>query len=407
MRKACFLLLLFVVRPGHAQSGGEPELMPGFKSRPKKAPKAGPLREPSRPAENKTREAGARPTSKPPSAPDDMMRKPVPKTLGAKAERRPRLSFRTRAWWFSGSMDTRVSEQVPPGQTSPPGSEVWLGLTEERGAEGFMFVHSAELAPFSWLGLTAEYGKTTRLRGAGRERWWVHAPQADRLIYVPTGGSWSRPEHEDDQVFSLKTAGEAEWAAANLYWRIVEARIAGQDDDEFRHALDVGGGYQRLRLRQRLSERSLALKRGKLYNLPLNAGLDGTYHAQWQGAHAALRDTVKFPAGFVAEGEAFWAPVGMEFRGDGYDNTQAGPGGLAAATPNYRDRARGSAIHFRFSGGWSWGPFSLEGGWQRLYFYSRTGKRRWHLFGGGDRDEALEFGVTSLSGLFVGGALRF
>lgn len=405
MRKARALLLLLLACPALAQRGGEPELLPAFKPAARKAPKAAPLRELAAPAPE---EAGydILPARKPAPAPYDLMRKPTPKSLGAKAERRPIIMLRTRAWFFQGSMDTRWSEQVPPANVQD-GLEVWLGQTEERGADGFMLVHSAELAPLSWLSVTAEYGKTTRLKSTGRERHWVHSPDSALLIYIPTGATWSHPNHEDDQVFSLKTAGEAEWAAASLYLRVLEARIAGQDDDEFRHALDVGAGYHRLRLRQRLSERALALKTGKFYNLPLNPNLSGTYESQWQGAHAAIRDIVKFPRGFHAEGEAFWAPVGMEFRGDGYDNTAAGAGGLITASPNFRDRARGSAIHFRFSGGWSWGPLSVEGGYQRLYFYSRTGRRRFHQFGGGDADRNLDFGVTGLAGLFAGASLRF
>jgi hypothetical protein len=295
---------------------------------------------------------------------------------------------------------------VPPANVQN-GAEVWLGETEERGADGFMLVNSAELAPLPWLSVTAEYGESTRLKSTGRERYWVHSPDTDLLIYLPNGANWHHPDHEDDQVFGIKTSGEAEWMAASLYFRVIEARIAGQDDDEFRHALDIGGGYHRLKLRQRLTERSLARKDGRFYNLPLNAGLNGTYDSLWQGPHAAIRDVVKFPRGFHAEGEAFWAPVGMEFRGDGFDNTAVGAGGLIASNPNFRDRARGSAIHLRFSGGWSWGPLSVEGGYQRLYFYSRTGRRRYHLFGGGDFDRHLDFGAAELAGLFAGASLRF
>jgi hypothetical protein len=407
MRKArALLMLLLLACPALAQRGGEPELMPGFKPLPRKktAPKAVPLKDLAVPEETGY---DILPARKPEPAPYDLMRKPSTKTIGAKAERRPVFSARARAWFYKGSVDTRFSEQVPPEDVTPPGTEVWLGETEERGAKGFMLVYGAELAPLPWLSVSGEYGRDTGSKSTGRERFWVHSPQSDSLTYFPTGATWSRPRYEDDLVYTQSVRGQVEWAAANLYLRVIEARIAGQDDDEFRHAFDVGAGYHRLRVNQKLSGRGLSYTGGRFYSSASRAAAPGeyaSYDALWQGAHAAIRDVVRFPRGFHAEGEALWAPVGMEFRGDGHDRTIAG---LQAASPNITDRARGSAIHFRFSGGWNWGPFALEGGYQRLYFYSRTGRRRFNEAGGAFTDYDLNFGTTELAGLFAGASVRF
>lgn len=405
MRKARLgaWLLLFAL-PCAAQRGGEPELVPRF-SPLRKLPVAEPLK-PARaePAEEQPPGYDILPR------PSDLMRKPKAASIGAKAERRPWLVLRGRVWFFEGKADTRYAVQVPPSDVSPEGLQVWLGLTEERAARGFMLISSAELAPLSWLSVQGEYGRQPTARGRGASRYWVHSPEADTLTYIPTGAVWHNPRHEDDLVFGQEVKTDAQWMAGNVYFRVVEARIAGQDDDAFRHALDLGFGAHRLKLRQSLSHLERTLSAGKFYaGAPLApiGGLAATYETLWQGPHFAARDVVKFPAGFSLEGEAFWSPGAMELRGDGYDNLSAGAGGLIAQSPNFRDRARGSAIHLRFAAGWSWGPFTVDGGWQRLYFYSRSGKRRFHQFGGGDVDRDLNYAVTELGGLFAGASVRF
>lgn len=398
MRKAGALaLLLLLPLLASAQRGGEPELLPDFAPVRRRAP--------SEPDESPRYEI--LPPRKEEVMPYDLMRKPRPRELGAKAERRELLTGRVRYWFFDGGADARYSIQVPPDQVYPPGTEVWLGETEEFGAGGGMMILAVELAPLSWLSLEAEYGRDKAATGAYRDRYWIHSPDSSSLFYAGTGAEWNNPDHEDDLVYSGDAAGDLDWSAANLYFRVLEARIAGQDDDSFRHALDLGVGAHRLRLRQRVTNLAIARSDGRFYGpFPLVPipGYDSTYHAQWRGAHLALRDVVKFPKSFFLEGEAFWAPVGMEFRGDGYNNLSAG---LRSETPNYEDRARGAAIHFRLAAGWSWGPLSLEGGYQRLYFYSRTGRRTYHNDDGTKDEYQLDTATAEFSGLFLGGAIHF
>ena len=405
MRKARLgaWLLLFAL-PCAAQRGGEPELIPRFAPL-KKLPATDPLKPVRRPVDLEDE-----PVYKILPPRDDLMRKPRSSALNAKAERREVLRLRTRLWFFDGGASARISEQVPPHLVTPEGLEVWEGETEEFGAGGMMLLYAAEFAPLSWLSFTAEYGQEKKTKGRYHDKYWVHSPDSPDLTYFPTGAKWIHPQHEDDLVLSANSRGSVDWSAATMYFRVLEARIAGQDDDSFRHALDVGAGAHQLRMRQRMTDREITRSDGRRYGpFPLNPlpGYDATYEALWRGGHAAMRDTVKFPKKFTLEGEVLWAPVGMEFRGDGYYNQGVGPGDLRAETPNYEDRARGSAIHMRFAGGWTWGPLTFEGGYQRLYFYSRTGRRRFHNFDGTKSEVQLDNATAEFGGFFAGANFRF
>ncbi len=403
MRKARIgALLLLSALPCAAQRGAEPELVPRF------APlKQVPVAEPLKPAPE---ERVDEPVYKILPGRDDLMRKPRASELGAKAERREFLRVRARAWFFSGGNYSRVSSRIAPGSLSPAGAEAWHGNTQTFDSRGMMALYSAEFAPVPWVSIQVEHGRDASTKAPYRDRYWVHAPEVEDLTYTPSGAVWHKPDHEEDLVYGGTSRGEADWAAATLYFRVVEARIAGQDDDAFRHVFDMGPGIHRLRLRHRVKDLEV-IKGGGRYHAakPVGpvAGYDSTYEALWRGAHLAVRDTVKFPRRFHLEGEAFWAPMGMEFRGDGRDNSNIGLGGLRAEGPNYEDRARGAAIHFRFAGGWSWKRLSFDAGYQRLYFYSRTGKRRFHNFDGTKTDANLDVAAAELDGFFAGASFRF
>lgn len=414
MRKACaLLLLLLAARPGHAQRGAEPELMPAFKpsARKKAPPRAQPLRELAPPSEETTGYDILPARKEPPRPPDDLMRRPRAISLGAKQVKREYFTVRSRFWFFKGSVDTRYAWRLPSDLVFPPSFEFDIGETEKRDASGMMRVDSLEFAPLPWLSFVGEYGQEKETKGAYDDRYWVHSPNGG-LVFGP-GGSWTNPEHEDDAIFSGRAAGKADWAAGSLYFRVVEARIAGQDDDSFRHSFDLGLGMQRLRQRQRLTELVSQPSPNKFFSQPAPGplpGFDSTYDSVWEGFHIAMRETVKFPARFSFEGEALWAPIGLQYRGDGFNNTQvAGLPGfvLRAESPNFEDRARGAGLHFRLAGQWTYGPFTVEGGFQKLYFYSRTGRRRYFLLGGGHAENELNFAKTDLGGAFVGGTIRF
>jgi hypothetical protein len=412
MRKACVLLLLLLLAapPGRAQGGADPELMPGFQPARKKSARTTPRPRPRPVPVEDTGERGydILPARKAEAPLYDLNRKPVPVSLNAKPEQREFVLLRARWWDIRGSVDTRVSERGPAGAFSP--ASVDVGETQENGFNGAMLLASAELAPFSWLSLVGEYGRDQKLHGAFHDRFWVHSTDGGTVTNTGNGATWDSPNHEDDEVLSAAAHGKTEWAAATLYLRAIEARIAGQDDDSFRHSFDIGVGAQRLRVTQRLTDLRNEPSAGKYYTPGAPGpvpGLDATYAAQWLGGHVALRETVRFPARFAFEGEALWSPVGMQYRGEGYDNLNAGPGALRVQSPNFTDRANGSAVHFRFSGKWGWGPFGIEGGYQRLYFYSRTGRRTYHNQDGTDTAKQLDFAATEMGGLFAGASLRF
>lgn len=415
MRKACaLLLLLLAARPGFAQRGAEPELMPAFKPVPRRkaAPKAAP-RAPV-PAEE-TAGYDILPARKPqpPRPPADLMRRPKAVSLGAKAVQREYFTVRSRFWFFNGSVDTRYAWRLPSNLVTPPSAEIDLGETEKRGASGMMRVDSLEFAPLPWLSFVGEYGEDRSTRGGYDDRLWIHSPNGGVLTNFSNGAVWTNPEHEDDVLYGAQASGRADWAAGSVYFRVVEARIAGQDDDSFRHSFDLGLGAQRLRQRQRFTEFEVKPSPGKFFTPPAPgpiAGYDSTYDSVWEGFHIALRETVKFPARFSFEGEALWSPLGLRYRGDGFDNFQQDHlfgAALRGQSPNFEDRADGAGLHFRLAGAWSYGPFSIEGGYQKLYFYSRTGRRKYFLLGGGDFEQELNFAKTDLGGAFVGGVIRF
>lgn len=418
MRKACALLLLLLAAPpARAQRGAEPELMPAFKPSPrKKTPKAQPLREPAPPSEETAgydilpaRKDAPRPT-------DDLMRRPRALSLGAKAVKREYFTVRSRFWFFDGSVDTRYASRLPSDLVDPPSAEIDRGETEKRGAGGMMRVDSLEFAPLPWLSFVGEYGEERSTKGSYDDRFWIHSPNGGLLTNLSNGFTWTNPEHETDVVFSGKTAGRVDWAAGSVYLRLVEARIAGQDDDSFRHSFDLGLGVQRLRQKQRITDFVVEDAAYKWYNqlLPPGpiAGYDSTYESIWEGAHIAFRETVKFPARFSFEGEALWSPLGLNYRGDGFDNFQLEfiPENfvvLREQSPNFEDRAKGAGLHFRLAGQWTYGPFTIEGGYQKLFYYSRTGRRRYYLIDGTHLDQELNFAKTDLGGAFVGGTIRF
>lgn len=419
MRKACALLLLLLAAPPtRAQRGGEPELMPAFKpnSRKKAPPKARPLSELA-PSTEESPGYDILPARKEeaPRPPEDLMRRPRALSLGAKAVKREFFTVRSRFWFFNGSVDTRYASRLPSDQVDPPSAEIDRGETEKRGAGGMMRVDSLEFAPLPWLSFVGEYGEERSTTGSYDDRFWIHSPNGGLLTNLSNGFTWTNPEHETDMIFSGKTSGRADWGAGSVYLRAVEARIAGQDDDAFRHSFDVGFGAQRLRQRQRITEFVVEPSPGKWFDPPPAgpyAGYDSTYESVWEGFHLAFRETVKFPARFSFEGEALWSPLGLRYRGDGYDNFQVEfipePGVLLRAeSPNFEDRANGAGLHFRLAGQWTYGPFSIEGGYQKLYFYSRTGRRKYYLLGGGSFEQELNFAKTDLGGAFIGGVIRF
>jgi len=399
MRKvgALVLMLLITFPSRGSAASADPSLMPELDRAPARVPSPARSRERTLPPEAPPAEELA------PSSTASRRRGEDPSP-----PRRSVLRLRTRAWLTSGSIDTRYCAQVPPDQVTPAGMEVFEGETEERGAKGIMLVHSMELAPLKWLSFEGQFGED-KAKGRYNDGIWVHAPDTDLLTYFPTGGTWVKPDHVDDVGYGADVSARRDWAAATVYLRIVDAHIAEVDELEVRHALDIALGVERYRQNSRLTNLERTLSVGKRYPVaPLGAvaGLDSAYLAQWRGPHIGLREEFFAPYGFSFDGTVLWSPF-MEYRGDGYDNLSAGPGGLRSEAPNFIDRAHGTAVHIQVGGGWAWRNIRLEAGYQRLYFYSRTGMRRYYAFDGSSTDYQLEFATAELGGAYLGASLRF
>lgn len=317
------------------------------------------------------------------------------------------LAFRTRFWMTRGSVDTRYQIAVPPEQVIPRG-EVWYGQTWERGAKGLMVVYSAEFAPLRFLSLEAQYGKVST-HGDFRLHSWVHAPDIGTLTNLSNGATWSYPDHEDDVLAQGDQAGRSDWAAVNLYLRVLQPPPSASENEGLSHSLDLAVGAERYRSSTRATNYRRTASLGKFFpKLSLRAlpGFDSTYEARWQGPHLGLREEVRAPHGISFEGSVFWSPF-MEYRGDGYYNFSVGPGELRAQSPNYTDSAHGTAIHFQLGLAWEWSILRLEAGYQRFYFYSRTGTEEYYYYDGSVKNNQLNFATADLGGMYTGVSIRF
>lgn len=385
------LAVLLVAAPYARSAPSEPELLPLSPSRPSAAPRPKPS--PPRPR-----------AERPPPAPAPLERDEVRENIRRGPPERAFLTLRSRLWLASGSVNTRYSIQIPRERISPPG-EVFFGETEERAASGVMMMNSVELAPINWFSAEFEYG-TDRRGGRYTDRYWLHSPHSVTLTKVSNGAVWNRPDHEDDTVFVADHQARREWISANVYFRLAEGRVTGSDEVEVRHAFDLSLGGHRFRQSSRFTNLERTLSTGKFYaQAPLGpvAGFDATYAASWAGPHLGLREDITVPLGFSFEGQFLWSPL-MEYRGEGFNNLD---GSLRATSPNYSDRANGSAIHFRLGAAWNYSALRVEGGYMRFAFTSAHGNRRYHLVDGTVYDQAVETTRTEVSGLYVGGHLRF
>ncbi|MDP3543945.1 MAG: hypothetical protein Q8T11_15865 [Elusimicrobiota bacterium] len=387
MTGAAAALLLLAAPPARAASS-EPELLP--------LSPAG--RPPSR--------RGPPPPAPraPPAAPVPFERDDAREAIRLGPPRRPFLTVRSRYWLARSSVNTRYSIQFPRELVDPPG-EVFFGETEERAASGGMLLNSAELAPLSWLSGEFVYG-TDRLKGRYFDRYWLHSPHSETLTRYDNGAVWHRPDHEDDTVFQADHAARREWISANLHFRAAEGRVTGSDELEVRHALDMSVGAHRFSQRSRFTNLARTLSTGKFFApAPVGPiqGFDATYDASWAGPHIGFREDVLIPFGFAFDAQFLWSPFAT-YRGDGFNNLD---GGLRASSPNYEDRARGSAIHFSLGASWSFSVVRLEAGYMRLSFTSNHGNRRYFLADGTHFDQAVETTRTEASGLYAGGSLRF
>lgn len=371
----------------------EPSITPAAKAAPPAAP-AKPAKEEAAPAAPAARR---RDVKKEEFAPEE------------ESGRRPWIMVRERVWYAKGAVNARDNVQVPPNLVNPPGTEVFEGVTDDYNATGAMFVESAELAPLSWLSFQAEYGRDRR-NGVSHRHFWVHAPDATTLTYNPTGATWNNPNHEDDLIESADLSAKREWVSGTVYFRVLDADVRSPDYLQLRDSIDVGLGLERYKQTSHMTNLALTANTNKRFLPGTPAGPipgdDSTYTAIWKGPHLALRGEVAERDGFAIESVVLFNPF-MLYEGDGYDNLSVGVGGLQAASPNYVDTAHGTAIHFQLGASWTWKLLRLEAGYQRLYFFSRTGSRVFFNNNGTTSTVTLDFATAELGGAYAGAALRF
>ena len=321
---------------------------------------------------------------------------------------RPYVVLRSRAWLTSGTVATRYSTEVPPDLVTPPGGEVFLGETERHHLSGTMLLDSAEVAPLTWLSFEFQYGED-RPHGTYKDEYWIHAPSMAVLTNLSNGATWNSPNHENDLVFGADESGSQDWAAATIYLRVLESKLETPDSYELKHSLDIAAGAERYRQNSRRTNLAIVSNSMKYYsNAPPGpiAGYNSSYQALWQGPHIGLRDSVSVRGGFAVEGLVLWSPF-MEYKGQDYENLAAQSGSARGGSPNIADWARGTAIHFDLGASWTWSIVRVEAGYQRLYFYSRTGLRRFYNADGTMTDAQLDFATADLAGAYAGVSLRF
>ena len=315
--------------------------------------------------------------------------------------KRKLVVLRARAWLTTGSVDTRISQQT----NSQP--DVFAGETEERGADGPMFVYSAEVAPLRWFSGEFQYGEDNQ-KGTYADHYWLHAPGVE--IDFPRA-TWVSPDHMDDLVLGADARSHRDWTAGNIYARVLDLHNQRSEDPVWHETLDLAFGYERFRQGSNFTNLSVTMNQGNFFSpgLPVGpiAGFNSSYSAAWSGPHFGFRDEIAIPYGFSFDGMFLWSPF-MVYRGEGYNS--GGPtfwGPLRNVSPNFIDTAHGTAVHFQLGVRWEWSMLRLEAGYQRLYFYSRTGTRTFFAADGSSPGMQLDFATAEMGGAYTGVTLRY
>jgi hypothetical protein len=323
------------------------------------------------------------------------------------ASGRPYATVGARLWLTSGSLNTRDNIPIPPQDLSNPNLPVSIGETRSYDSSGNMLVASAEVAPLSWLSFEAEYG-SDRTSGSYQDQEWINAPEGT-LTIIPTGAVLGEPTHEDDLVYGADNSSFRDWFAATMYVRVIDAVF--KEDLGMTDSFDIGVGAERYRQNSDLTNLSLNANNNYFFSpgTPTGPipGYVSTYQGYWQGPHFALREEFEAKEHYGLQALILYSPF-LQYSGAGFDNLSVGPGGLRAAAPNYQDFARGTAIHFAVTATWTplaWLRF--EAGYQRLYFYTGTGTRRYYNFDGASTDVQLDYATANLQGVIVGASLRY
>lgn len=329
-------------------------------------------------------------------------RKPAPKPVSERAyevaeTRRPWVEARARAWFLRSRSVTRTEkhdDRFIPSDASLEGDD-W-----DSQLVSVMPVAELEVAPLSWLSVLAEYGSSVS-RGQVLLHNWLDATPGVTLTHTGNGNTFESPQEAETGYWSTRAEGRTDWASASLALRVLDAGFS--DDEEDRStgdALDVLLGahlYQEdvaindIRM-ERADTRIPSVFAPGLYR----PGAAGRRRVVWKGPHLGLRNELRLPWGFAFEPTVLWSPF-MLFVGDSFDIAHA----------DVQDRAHGWALHARASARWRWGPVGLEGGYQRLGFWSRPGNTREVNAQGVVLEKRMPYNRTEVSGFFAGASFSF
>ncbi len=402
------LALVFALAPAAHAASADPSLIPEMDAhRPAaKAPPAPRRPTPVSPAEEVVPAAPA-PADPRPKGPRRDLENEV-----LEAPRRPWFALRERTWFMHGSVDERYSQDATANFTVTQGlGPPRTGTSENARLKGIMPVLEAEVAPLSWLALVGEYGVAADANPGTGVSTWVDATKADILTNNGTGAVWNDPGHAEylHQSFG-GTSAKTTWQSASVALRIVDSHGGTQGRMEYDHSIDLLLGAHRFRDEFTMTNGLVDLNSGQVAGLPA-AGTytDGPLYTKtltWRGPHAGIQAETSLPEGFRLDAQVLYSPL-MEYRGTIYDALNGGNGVDRAQSPNIQEWAHGTAVHFRVGAGWHWGPVSVDGGFMRLYFYSRTGRRRTYAADGSSSDVQLDHAVTERSGMYAGASFRY
>lgn len=413
MMGANLLALLLVLCPAARAASADPSLLPEFENR-KRAPKPAAAPRRAVPADE--------PAPPPPAAADET---PVPEAVRpprldrpdqrdevVDLKRREWIVVRERTWLLSGTHETRFESPASAAAfTRLSGTgDVWDGETYNTRLRGAMPIAELEVAPFPWLSFVGEFGTSVMKSRGWADTAWIDSPRA-RVQSVATGFIFDGPGHAQTSHASAGVeSARTTWESASVAVRLLENRGGTRGRMEYDHSIDLLIGAHQFKDEFTAANAIVDGYSGtvaQVYAVGTRfPGPDLHQRALWRGPHAGLRLDSEVPDGFGFHGLVLWSPL-MEYRGDVDEIVHQSAGNLRPRNPTTLERAHGTAIHFRLGASWRWEFLSLEGGYMRLYFYSRSGRRRQYAPDGSSTDELLDHAITERSGFFVGASARF